>query len=153
LSTKLPRILRSCDRASMSFGRELRVPFLDHRLVEFAYRVPGHVKIEVGAQRRFMRQALERISQTALAKLPKHAVADPQREWLKEPLAGWVADTIHSRSFGQRGIFDAAIVRESFAAYRKAKRNENSVHIWQWMMVELWFQAFIDCPVAVPATA
>ena len=58
--TKLPRILRSCDRASMGNSRELRVPLLDHRLVEFSFHMPASAKIKNGEQRVFMRNALRK---------------------------------------------------------------------------------------------
>lgn len=151
--TKLPRILRSCDRASMAYGRELRVPLLDYRLVEFAFALPAACKTQGGEQRRFMRRAVKDLLPTGLAEMPKRAVVDPQRDWLKGPLKSWVADTIGSRSFRQRGIFDAAEVDAAFADYVAAERPENSVPVWQWLAVETWFRAFIDGGTAKRAVA
>jgi asparagine synthase (glutamine-hydrolysing) len=141
--TKLPRILRSCDRASMGYGRELRVPLLDHRLVEFTFALPAAFKIEGGVQRRFMRQALKSMVPAALAEAPKRAVVDPQRDWLRGPLRAWVGDTIASAAFAGRGLFDAERVRAAFADYVDGGA-ENSFHVWQWMSMELWFRTFID---------
>lgn len=151
--TKLPRILRSCDRASMGYGRELRVPLLDHRLVEFAFALPASSKFRDGAQRGFMRDALRNLLPTELADLPKRAVVDPQRDWLKGPLAAWVEGIVGSRTFHERGIFDAAKVAQSFAAYRSRANNPNSFAIWQWVSMELWFRNFIDAPPALAAPA
>ena len=142
--TKLPRILRSCDRASMGYGRELRVPLLDHRLVEFAFALPASFKFHDGAQRAFMRDALRTLLPTPLADVPKRAVVDPQRDWLKGPLADWVGDIISSPAFRQRGLFDAAKVAAAFAEYRERETNPNSFAVWQWVSMELWFQGFID---------
>jgi len=142
LYTKLPRILRSCDRASMAYGRELRVPLLDHRLVEFTFSLPGGFKIRDGVQRVFMRDALKSFFPTGLADVPKRAVVDPQREWLKGPLSDWVQDIFASRSFRERGICDQVQVEKEYRDYRSARSNLNSFHLWQWLSLELWFRTF-----------
>jgi asparagine synthase (glutamine-hydrolysing) len=144
LHTKLPRILRSCDRASMAHGRELRVPFLDHRLVEFSFSLPGALKIKDGVQRHFIREAMKRFSSDPLFDLPKRAVVDPQREWLKGPLSSWVQEILSSRSFEERGIFDQSRVEEEYRQYRSEAAPLNSFHIWQWISLELWFRTFMD---------
>ncbi|MEK6544022.1 MAG: asparagine synthase (glutamine-hydrolyzing) [Elusimicrobiota bacterium] len=144
LFTKLPRILRSCDRASMAYSRELRVPFLDHRLVEFCFFLPGTLKIRHGVQRFFIREALKTLLPTRLADLPKRAVVDPQREWLRGPLQRWVRELIESSSFSQRGIFDAPAVLREYDKYVKAPRVTTSFHVWQWLSIEMWFRTFID---------
>jgi asparagine synthase (glutamine-hydrolysing) len=149
LHTKLPRILRSSDRASMGYGRELRVPFLDHRLVEFSFALPASFKIAGGIQRRFMRECLKALLPTPLADLPKRAVVNPQTEWLQGPLRDWVGDLISSRSFRERGMFAREHVARAFGEFTSRDKNENSFFVWQWVSMELWFRAFIDrAPVA-----
>lgn len=142
--TKLPRILRSCDRASMAYGRELRVPILDHRLVEFSFTLPGHVKIQNGIQRFFMRESLKSFFTDRLTDMPKRAVVDPQREWLKDQLNGWVKDILFSSSFRKRRIFNHREVQKEYAAYTKRDVNLNSFHLWQWISLELWYRTFVD---------
>lgn len=137
--TKLPRILRSVDRASMSYGREIRVPLLDHRIVEFAFSVPASYKIKNGAQRDFIRDAIQSHLPISHSNVPKRALVDPQREWLMGPLAEWVEDLISSRSFTERGVFDAREVRKSFDEFKTGKTN-TSFHVWQWVNLELWFR-------------
>ena len=142
--TKLPRILRACDRASMQYSKELRVPFLDHRLVEFKFFLPGSYKIRNGVQRAFMRDAIKKKFSTYVSDIPKRAVVDPQREWLKGPLNEWVNDIIKSESFQSRGIFDINEVNKELDNYKNAKININSFHLWQWLSLELWYKTFID---------
>ena len=137
--TKLPRILRSVDRASMSYGREIRVPLLDHRIVEFAFSVPASYKIKNGAQRDFIRDAIQCHLPISHSNIPKRALVDPQREWLMGPLAEWVEDLISSRSFAERGVFDDREVRKSFDEFKTGKTN-TSFHVWQWVNLELWFR-------------
>lgn len=142
--TKLPRILRACDRASMAFSKELRVPFLDHRLVEFMFFLPGTFKIRNGVQRAFMRDVTKNYFPTWVSDIPKRAVVDPQREWLKDNLRDWVTDILHSESIAKRGIFDIKEVKKEYDMYKESKNPLNSFHIWQWISLELWFRLFID---------
>jgi asparagine synthase (glutamine-hydrolysing) len=142
--TKLPRILRSCDRASMGYGKELRVPFLDHRLVEFSFRLPGRLKIVDGQQRALLRDAARRFLPDALIDAPKRPVVDPQRDWLAGPLAEWAGDILASRGLAERGILDQPAVLAEFDRYRADDGRANSFHIWQWISLEMWFQTFVD---------
>lgn len=143
--TKLPRILRACDRASMAYGRELRVPLLDQRLVEYVFALPNAYKIRDGVQRAFYRAALARVFPTPLSAVPKKAVADPQRDWLRGPLRQWAGDILTSRSFAERGLINPKAALAEFDAFcREAMGTGNSFHIWQWLSIDLWYRTFID---------
>ena len=128
----------------MAYGRELRVPILDHRLVEFAIALPNAYKIGGGQQRTFYRDALKRVFPGKLVEMPKRAVVDPQRDWLRGPLEYWVQDIFESRSFRERGICNADSVLAVFEDYKLAEGELNSFHLWQWISLELWFRTFID---------
>ena len=142
--TKLPRILRSCDRAAMGNSRELRVPLLDHRLVEFAFHLPSTAKIQDGEQRLFMRNALRTRVAPEFADAPKRPVVDPQKDWLKGPLLNWAKDIFHSRSFADREFFDAKKVIRAYDDFVGDETAQNSFHVWQWISMELWSRKFID---------
>ncbi|MDP2696287.1 MAG: asparagine synthase (glutamine-hydrolyzing) [bacterium] len=142
--TKLPRVLRSVDRNSMAYGREVRVPFLDHNIVEFAFSLPIDQRIRNGEQRFFMREAFRKRLAPHNVNAPKRAVPDPQRRWLQKDMSEWVEDMLTSRSFRQRDYFDSKKVLDEYRSYKKRKDNLNSFHIWQWLNLELWLQTFID---------
>lgn len=150
--TKLPRVLRMNDHLSMAFSRELREPYLDHRLVEFVFRLPGRQKIRNGQNKYLLRHATAGRLPERVRLAGKRPVVTPQREWLRGPLRAFVAELIHSRSFAERGLFDAARVRK---AYRRfcAGEGENSFFVWQWVNTELWFRRFIDEEVEAPRPA
>lgn len=145
--SKLPRILRSCDRASMAHSVELRVPFLDHRIVEHGIRVRGEEKIRDGVQRWYMRRSFEGRRNSELLSEPKRAIVDPQRQWLKDELTEWVSDIFHSNSFRERPYFNAGAVQKQYDSYKRESEPENSVFIWQAIMMELWSQQFLDNPL------
>ena len=144
LYTKLPRILRSCDRTSMGNSIELRVPILDHRVVEFSFSLPGSFKINKGVQRYFMRESLKRLSNNRYLGFPKRAIVDPQRFWLQGPLKNWVQDVIYSKSFSEKPYFNAKKVQNEYIAFCNEETPKNSVFIWQCISMELWHNLFIN---------
>lgn len=139
--TKLPRVLRMNDRLSMASSRELREPFLDHRIVEFAFRLPGHFKIRDGFSKDLLRQATRDRLPKAVRQAPKRAVVTPQREWLAGPLADAVGDVVGSPEFAARGLFEPKEVAAELRAFRE-QGSPNSFHVWQWVVTELWFRRF-----------
>lgn len=139
--TKLPRVLRMNDRLSMASSRELREPFLDHRIVEFAFGLPGSFKVRNGATKYLLREAMAHRLPDAVRLTPKRAVVTPQREWLAGPLAPFVEEIVNSDAFGRRGLFDQAEVVKEFARFR-TEGSANSFHVWQWVVAELWFRRF-----------
>ena len=142
--TKLPRVLRSVDRNSMAYGKEVRVPFLDHNIVEFAFSLPISQKIRNGEQRFFMREAFRKKLNHHNVSLPKRALPDPQRDWLKKELMPWAEEILSSRSFAKRGYVDQKMAILDYKRCRESREPANSFHIWQWLNLELWFRAFID---------
>ena len=141
--TKLPRVLRMNDRLSMAFSRELREPYLDHRVVEFLFRLPGDQKIRMGQSKYLLRHAMAGRLPDSVRLAGKRSVVTPQREWLRTLLRLQVEEIIHSRSFADRGLF---AVKEVQAAYNGfcSGNGDNSFFVWQWINTELWFRTFID---------
>lgn len=144
MHTKLPRVLRSVDRESMAYGRELRVPLLDHRLVEFAFSLPLKQKIQGGHQRFFMREAAKFLMPKRIAETPKRSVPNPQRAWFQKELRSWIEGILYSDSFAERKYFNSKNVRMEYERYLKTKHPSNSFHIWQWINLEIWLRTFID---------
>ncbi|MBI5147716.1 MAG: asparagine synthase (glutamine-hydrolyzing) [Parcubacteria group bacterium] len=144
MHTKLPRVLRSVDRESMAYGRELRVPILDHRLVELSFSLPLEQRIGHGQMRRFMRNAAGRVLSPVLAKTPKRSLPNPQRAWFQKELRPWIESLVNSRSFRARKYFDEKLVLAEYEKYCRAKDPVNAFHVWQWISIELWFRVFID---------
>ena len=149
--TKLPRILRFKDRASMAYGVELRVPFLDHRLVEYSFSMPADQKIRAGVQKALLRRVMQEQIPEINRDHVKRQVQTPQREWLSTTLRPVINDLIHSASFRQRPYFDVARVQAEFDRYcQDPDRYGNSFFIWQWFSLEKWFQMFIDDLIVQP---
>lgn len=145
LESKIPRGLRFNDRMSMSRGKELRVPFLDHRLVEFGFAVPKEYLLNSSGSKALFRRLATRWVPTDVANAVKRSVQSPQREWLAGPWRTLVEDTLYSDSFADRGWVNPLIARRLYQDYLNGTQR-NSFYLWQWINLELWARAFLDNP-------
>jgi asparagine synthase (glutamine-hydrolysing) len=134
---KIPRAMRFADRVSMMFSRELREPFLDHRVVEMGMRQPEERKIR-GEQGKWLpRRVAARLLPDGIREAPKRPVQTPQREWLRSSLADWADACIEAGLAGWGGQWlDAAAVRAGWRQYRIVG-GDNSFVIWQWLSLGL----------------
>lgn len=138
---KLPRVLRMNDRLSMAYGKELREPFLDHRLIEFCFSLPDEFKIKAGQGKFLLRKAMAGILPDAVRLSEKRAVVTPQVEWMKGCLKPYVLEIITSEAFHSLGLFENKIVQERFNRYCDGE-GENGFFIWQWLNAFKWSQVF-----------
>jgi len=139
--TKLPRVLRMNDRLSMAFSRELREPFLDHRVVEFCFRLPDEFKLDKDRNKILLRHAMRNSLPDPVRLTGKRAVVTPQREWIRGPLRQKIFDVISSQKFREYGVFDVAEVKKSFEAFCNG-HGDNAFFIWQWINFDSWSKTF-----------
>lgn len=142
-ATKIPRVLRFNDRMSMKRSKELRVPFLDHRLVEFAFSIPGDLLLNERGTKALIRELAANLIPSGVAFAPKRSVQSPQREWLAGPWEPWIRELLTSRSFASRGWVDPSEALAIWDGHVK-KPGNNSFFAWQWLSLELWARKFLD---------
>jgi asparagine synthase (glutamine-hydrolysing) len=133
---KIPRAMRFADRVSMQFSRELRDPFLDHRIIELGLRQPVERKIRNGQGKYLIRQLASCLLPIGVREAPKRPVQTPQREWLRGPLEPWVNEHVEAALGAQPTWFNSNALRPAFAGYIKGER-DNSFFIWQWLSAGL----------------
>lgn len=131
--TKIPRALRFNDRVSMAYSTELREPFLDYRLVEYAFAQPYEYKINNGIQKYLLRELVSEYLDDSITNSPKRPLQTPQREWLGNELKDYVEtkiDNLKDSDFSSWFDFD-----EMSYEWQKYKDgdNDSSFHIWQWV--------------------
>jgi asparagine synthase (glutamine-hydrolysing) len=129
--TKIPRALRFNDRISMMYSTELREPFLDYRLVEFAFSLPLDFKIQNGITKFMLREIASEYLANDLVFAPKRALQTPQREWLAEDLKGWVSGCFSSIQKSEfSGWFNKGELQKELHLYFEGN-TQSSFHIWQ----------------------
>jgi asparagine synthase (glutamine-hydrolysing) len=133
--TKIPRALRFNDRISMAFSTELREPFLDFRLVEFAFSLPLSYKVKKGVSKYMLREIAAEYLSNDLVFAPKRALQTPQREWLATDLKDWVTLSVKQVLASAYGVwFNKEEVEKELKLYFEGN-TQSSFHIWQCLSV------------------
>lgn len=132
-------ILVKVDRASMAVALEARVPFLDHRVVEFAARLPLHLKIRGGQGKWALRQVLYRYVDRRVVERPKQGFAIPLGTWLRGPLREWAEEHLSASALLASGMLDAAAVRRAWVAHQSGRENHAN-RLWVVLMLQAWLR-------------
>jgi asparagine synthase (glutamine-hydrolysing) len=133
------------DRASMAVSLETRIPLLDHRIVEFSWRVPVAMKYRDGAGKWLLRQVLNRHVPKELMDRPKMGFSVPVGSWLKNELRDWAESLLSDTSLRNTGILDPRPVRRAWEDHLAGRRNMQS-QLWTVLMLQSWMAANESVP-------
>ena len=136
-------ILVKVDRMSMAPSLEARVPFLDHKVMEFAATIPVSLKLKGFTTKHILKKALWDIVPRDILTRGKEGFSIPIKNWLMQELRPLLEDTLSEARLKRRGYFQPAYVRQLMTEHLNGKEN-HSHRLWALMMVEIWHQAYID---------
>jgi asparagine synthase (glutamine-hydrolysing) len=132
-------ILVKVDRASMSVSLEARVPFLDHRIVEFSMRLPLSMKIRDGRGKLILRDLLTRHIPKELVERPKMGFGIPLAAWLRKELRPWAEDLLSEDRLREEGFLRVKHVRSVWDTHLSGRENMSGL-LWQFLAFQSWFQ-------------
>ncbi|MCQ9207441.1 MAG: asparagine synthase (glutamine-hydrolyzing) [Omnitrophica bacterium] len=140
----LPSLLHIDDRSSMAHSVETRSPFLDYRLIEYAFTLPLEYKIRSGETKFILRKIMSGcIPESVRTRQDKMGFPTPLKSWLKGPMRREITDIFNSKEFNKRPYLDSKSVRDEFKFFcEKGKPSE--LTIWSWLNLELWLRKYID---------
>jgi len=140
LVTYLPDdILVKVDRAAMAVSLETRVPLLDHRLVEFAWRIPLEYKVRAGRGKHLLRAVLERYVPRRLFERPKMGFGVPIDHWLRGPLREWADHLLDPAKLRSQGFFAVEPITRAWTEHREG-RASHPYALWTILMFQAWLE-------------
>ena len=152
MCTYLPDdILTKVDRASMAVALEVRVPFLDHRLVEWVWKLPSFQNARARRPKHLLRRVLARHVPDRLVERPKMGFGVPLADWLRGPLRNWAEDLMNETRLSADDIFDVEGIRSLWAEFLSGD-NARCFLIWNVLMFQAWHRKWGETSVADTAT-
>jgi asparagine synthase (glutamine-hydrolysing) len=146
LKLRLPELLlMRVDKMTMATSVEARVPYLDHKLVEFAMSIPSGLKYHHGETKYILKRALEGVIPNQVLNREKKGFGVPLDEWMRGRFGGFVEESLASSKIRRRGLFDYGFVKHMLSEHQRGRANY-SFFLWSLLNLSLWYDQWIEGP-------
>ncbi len=135
-------ILVKVDRMSMAVSLETRVPILDHKLVEFAYSLPGDLKLKGMTTKWIFKKTMERLLPRQNIYRPKEGFSIPMKHWLRKDLKDLLLDYLNQKRIFEGGLFNFEPIEKMIDAHLKQRQNF-SHQLWALLVFEIWRESYL----------
>jgi len=132
-------ILAKVDRSAMSVSLETRVPFLDHRVFEFAWSIPMSYKLQGNSGKKILKSLLYRYVPEKYFNRPKMGFGIPLTQWLRGPLRDWTYETLSLKKIKDQGLLNERIVSQLLDNHM-SKKEDNGYKLWDILMLQSWLE-------------
>lgn len=141
--TNIPdQVLTRFDRASMAVSLEVRVPILDHRVVEFSWSLPRHMKIRHGERKWILRHLLYKYVPKKLIERPKMGFGIPLDGWIRGPLRDWAEELLSERALKETGLLNPLPIRKKWSQHLSGTHDFKK-QLWSALMLQAWYQRWM----------
>ena len=152
LKLRLPELLlMRVDKMTMATSVEARVPFLDHKLVEFAMAIPRKTKYRDRDSKHILKRALEGVVPESVLQRKKKGFGAPMKEWMLDRLGSFVEDTLFNSTMRRLELFDYEFVRQLLDEHRSGRTNYG-FFLWALLNLNLWYDHWIEGNATGPVT-
>ena len=136
-------MLTKVDRMSMANSLEVRVPFLDHTFVEYAFRLTGHTKLKARGGKRVLLDAFKELLPPSLHNRPKWGFEMPIGAWLRKELRFLVDEYLSEDLIKKQGFFNGEVIKD-FIRVHMSGRQDTSWHLWNLIVFQHWYAAYME---------
>jgi asparagine synthase (glutamine-hydrolysing) len=143
MKTYLVELLMKQDQMSMATSIESRVPFLDHKLVEFAATMPDEWKLSGWTTKRVLRESMKGVLPQSILSRPKMGFPVPFARWTREQWSGPIREVLLDRRTRERGVIDPDATARLLGNHASGQ-TDGWDRLWMLLNLELWFRTFID---------
>lgn len=137
-------MLFKVDMMSMSHGLEVRVPMLDHTIVDFMFTLPSEFKIDSNSRKKLLRSAFSDILPTEILSKPKHGFEVPLLPWLRNELNPMLNELLSESAINKQGIFNFSKIHNQKNKLHSVNPSESPVHLWSLLVFQYWWNKFFN---------
>jgi len=136
-------ILTKVDRMSMATSLEVRVPLLDHKLIDFVTKVPASLKLAGTETKQLLKRVARDLIPSEILDRPKQGFGIPIEQWINNQLRDQIRETLREPRTRQRGYVNSEYVDLILDEHHKGRR-DHSFPLWSLLVLELWHRRYID---------